>query len=365
MTSKNHLSSSNSTSFEPNFEDKHNKKLKLALFYLNEVGFNVIPVKEKDKVPTIPWKKYQKEKVTEEDLRKWFTFENLNLACVLGKVSGYVVIDVDSQTVPSWLKGVKTWIAKTGKGFHYYFKIDSDMYVPSERLDEKIELKGEGTIVVLPGSTHPSGKLYLWKCFIDKLKEPAHFRSIIPKIIQLKQKQNPANASFSDNLAPFYSYEVRDEEDESFVDGLFEKLRKAELRELYQGVPEGARNISMVRIAGSLFADGLTEDEVYSLLTAVNQRNQPPLPDKEIRNIVKHFKKKSLESLKVKKKIFKALYSILKSNDDFREIMRDVWNYIESTARNENEKFVLIRRFEKDLLLYLFNAINHLEEVKK
>lgn len=351
----------------------YNKKLKLALFYLKEVGFNVIPAKEKDKVPIIPWKKYQKEKVTEKDLIKWFTSENLNLACVLGRVSGYVVIDIDSQIVPNWLKDVKTWIAKSGKGFHYYFKISNDMYVPSERIDDKIELKGEGNIIILPGSTHPSGTLYRWKCFIDELKEPASFSSIFPKIIQLKQKHisynhspNLSNGTFSDKPSLCEkAHEVKnisENEDDYTFEELFEKLKSAELRKLYQGVPEGARNISMVRIAGSLFADGLNEDEVYSLLLAVNQRNQPPLPDKEIRNIVKYLKKKSLESLKIKKVLYKSLLSILESNNDFRKVVEETWNYVKSRARNENELFAMIRKLEKDILLYLFNVINHLKK---
>ncbi|MEM5855657.1 MAG: bifunctional DNA primase/polymerase [Candidatus Aenigmatarchaeota archaeon] len=351
----------------------YNKKLKLALFYLKEVGFNVIPAKEKDKVPIIPWKKYQKERVTEKDLIKWFTSENLNLACVLGRVSGYVVIDIDSQIVPNWLKDVKTWIAKSGKGFHYYFKISNDMYVPSERIDDKIELKGEGNIIILPGSTHPSGKLYRWKCFIDELKEPASFSSILPRIIQLKQKHisynhssSLSNETFSDKPSLCEkAYEVKnipESENNYTFEELFEKLKSAELRRLYQGVPEGARNISMVRIAGSLFADGLNEDEVYSLLSAVNQRNQPPLTDKEIRNIVKYLKKKSLESLKIKKVLCKSLLSILESNNDFRKVVEETWNYVKSRARNENELFAMIRKLEKDILLYLFNVINHLKK---
>lgn len=354
----------------------HNRKLKLALFYL-KIGFNVIPAKEKDKIPIIPWKKYQKEKVTEKDLIKWFSSEDLNLACVLGKVSGFVVIDIDSQIVPNWLKDVKTWIAKSGKGFHYYFKIDNDTYIPSERLDDKIELKGEGSIVILPGSTHPSGKLYRWKCFIDELKEPASFSSILPRIIQLKQKHISCNhnLNLSDDifsnktLSDKKAYEtenISENEDDYAFERLFEKLRSAELRKLYQGVPEGARNISMVRIAGSLFADGLNEEEVYSLLSAVNQRNQPPLTDKEIRNIVKYLKKKSLEPLKIKKILHKNLLSILKSNSDFRKVVENTWNYIKSKARNENELFAMIRRLEKDILLYLFSEINQLKkEVEK
>lgn len=366
------LSKTTPLDFDPD-TSSYNKKLKLALFYLKEIGFNVIPAKEKDKVPIIPWKKYQKERVTEKDLIKWFTSENLNLACVLGRVSGYVVIDIDSQIVPNWLKDVKTWIAKSGKGFHYYFKINNDIYVPSERIDDKIELKGEGNIIILPGSTHPSGTLYRWKCFIDELKEPASFSSILPRIIQLKQKHisynhnlNLSNETFSDKtLSSEKAYEatnILESEDDYTFEELFEKLRRAELRKLYQGVPEGARNISMVRIAGSLFADGLNEDEVYSLLSAVNQRNQPPLPDKEIRNIVKYLKKKSLESLKVKKILHKTLFSILKSNEDFRKVIERIWAYVESTARNENEMFAIIRKLEKDILLYLFNAINHLKK---
>ena len=52
-----------------------------------------------------------------------------------------------------------TWLAKTGKGYHIYLRVDSDKPVKIGKM-AKVDIKGEGGYVVAPPSLHPSGKRY-------------------------------------------------------------------------------------------------------------------------------------------------------------------------------------------------------------
>ena len=58
-------------------------------------GFSIIPV-GKDKKPTIPWKKYQTERATKEQVEEWFKGDNPpGIGIVTGKISGITVVDVE------------------------------------------------------------------------------------------------------------------------------------------------------------------------------------------------------------------------------------------------------------------------------
>ena len=56
--------------------------------------------------------------------------------------------------------------------------------------------------------------------------------------------------------------------------------------ELLAGVPEGQRNETATHQAGRYLGKGLSEQEVLEMLCAWNQKNNPPLPEKEIQSIV-------------------------------------------------------------------------------
>lgn len=56
---------------------------------------------------------------------------------------------------------------------------------------------------------------------------------------------------------------------------------------LLEGVPAGERNVRATQLAGRLFGMGHSEQEVLFFLSSWNQRNVPPLEDKEIAAVVK------------------------------------------------------------------------------
>src|ERR1035437_9995444 len=64
-------------------------------------GYWVIPTIRADKKPAIPWKTYQTEKPTYDDLECWFS-EDRNIAVICGAGSGVVGIDADDKAAEWW-----------------------------------------------------------------------------------------------------------------------------------------------------------------------------------------------------------------------------------------------------------------------
>jgi len=107
--------------------------LEWAIFYLNN-KLSVIPLIEKDKKPAILWKEFQKRRPSKEEIKKWFSENNHNIAIICGSVSGnLVVLDFDTteafqqfiENIPQDLaeKIKRTWVVETGKGIHVYFRV--------------------------------------------------------------------------------------------------------------------------------------------------------------------------------------------------------------------------------------------------
>ncbi|MDK2464213.1 MAG: primase C-terminal domain-containing protein, partial [Candidatus Korarchaeota archaeon] len=75
---------------------------------------------------------------------------------------------------------------------------------------------------------------------------------------------------------------------ESFLGSrsLTEALCDAELVLYYEGVPEGARSWTTLRLASRMRCAGYPEDETKQMLLNWNRRNRPPMEDREVARIV-------------------------------------------------------------------------------
>lgn len=140
-----------------------------AKFYVSK-GLSIIPIEYKAKEPISKWKEYQKRFPTEEELEQWFKTGWMNIAIVCGQVSGnLVVLDFDShESLQHFIERIsddlvekikKTWVVRTGKGYHIYLRVKGKPISTSFR-DIGLDIQGEGKYVVAPPSLHPSGKLY-------------------------------------------------------------------------------------------------------------------------------------------------------------------------------------------------------------
>lgn len=270
------------------------ESLRHALFYHNVLGFTVIPevidVEEQKRVYPVKWGVFRERKQSEEDVRELFTrFRGANVAVILGRPSNVVVIDVDGREIPSFLQKIDTWVVATRRGYHFYFRCPIDEPVVETRvLMEKVELKGEGSLVTLPRSYHPKDM-------------KVRYEWVVPPMKNIKKRVYHVLADFSvvrDRLAVYY----------------IKKNEKEVLRDLYRGVPEGKRNVSLARIAGSLFHDGLEFDEVVAILLAVNKYNEPPLDRKEVISIAKSIYKRDLRRRESYSRLEEKFYKMIVGN---------------------------------------------------
>jgi hypothetical protein len=238
------------------------------------LDFSIIPLKARSKEPVIKWSEFETRKATEEELKQWFSKEDVNVGIVCGSVSGNLaVLDFESreafarffEKTPDELAD-STLVVKTARGYHLYVKTDkpiSSFKIPELQLD----VKGEGGYVAAPPSIHPTGIKYE---FLGNPWKLNHVLSI-----------NDLDQWIWDRAGGLGIFKYGAKEDPPCV------------RMILNGVEEGMRNEAAVRLASYWFQFRKLESrEVFNRLLEWNQRNSPPMDEKELKNclesVLKH-----------------------------------------------------------------------------
>lgn len=150
-----------------------------ALKY-RKVGWQVIPLYDQTKVPTINWKEYQSRMATDKEFNQWFSDPKVTgLGVITGKLSGIVVVDEDSYKADGMkFEFESPLVVRTARGgHHHYFKYTEPIKTSGFRQGINIEIKSDGGFIVLPPSvviTYPSiGETgtYVWEkqCKLSRL----------------------------------------------------------------------------------------------------------------------------------------------------------------------------------------------------
>lgn len=227
-----------------------------AIEYLNS-GWSILPVKPEEKRPyMMNWLQYTHSRATREMVENWFkSLSGAGIGVVTGKISNMVVLDVESYCktpIEELLKIYPTQMySRTGSGgYHLFYQYPTGVSKVSNRVGifEGADLRADGGFIVLPPTIHPSGGRYEW----IKRGIPGTF----PKAL-LELESQPKVQS----------------------DGW--------ITEALRGTSEGGRNDTCARLAGYFFKKGLNSDIVEALLMEWNERNDPPLPIREVRTTIK------------------------------------------------------------------------------
>jgi len=171
-----------------------------AKFYTSK-GFSVIPIKPQTKKPSIRWKKYQQSKPSPEELEQWFKGKNpedVGIGMILAS-SNVVVLDIErfefydlffDKPIEEIAK--LTWVCRTGKGFHIYFRYDDK--VSKIKAEGIAEIRAGSMITVLPPSLHPNGRQYEWLSDVESLQiaplNLADYTRLINKIKLIRKHFN-------------------------------------------------------------------------------------------------------------------------------------------------------------------------------
>jgi hypothetical protein len=147
---------------------------------------------------------------------------------------------------------------KTGRGRQLFFKLPPGNLKFNKEICPDIHIKGPGGYVLLPPSIHPSGKQYTW--VNSPWEKP--FADLPEAWLQMAVKKD--EPSKKGEKQPSQPFEIKNEI-----------------------IPEGCRNDKLFKLASSLRAKGLQENEIMVTVSKVNSnRCMPPLPDSDIKTIV-------------------------------------------------------------------------------
>lgn len=233
-----------------------------------KLGWSVIPIRPGEKTPLIKWEQYQKEKATEDQVKKWWSkYPNANVGIVTGIISGIIVIDIDST------KGEEEYIAKfgelhntisqkTGKpdATQKIFKHPGNhTYHNMARLLPDVDVRADGGYIIVPPSIHPNGTQYKW--IID-----------------------PVEMGLNDLLP------LPDEVKKHLFAQTDRKTRNVEgwVQEALMGVEEGRRTDTCAKLAGFyLRAFEGDIEQVEIILQSWNEHNTPPLDWKAVNTVIK------------------------------------------------------------------------------
>jgi len=196
-------------------------------------------------------------------IRQWLTkWPDTNIGIITGEPSGIVVVDVDPRNggvdalddlQRKLGKLPETWTVLTGGGgYHYYFKYPVGVKLPKE-LCPGVDIKGDGGMVLAPGSLHVSGKRYEWEI-----------------------SSSPGEVELADLPQWVISYAANTRTTAT---------KSAVIDPVYE---EGGRNDKLTSLAGSMRKRGMSEPAILAALREENKEKcLPPLPDDEVQTIAK------------------------------------------------------------------------------
>lgn len=246
---------------------------KKDFFKYLEQGWSVFPVALKqsnngkiEKKPMVPWKKYQTEFATLEEIEEWVKKKPNGIGVVTGELSQIVVVDVDQAENPIKLSSPIVVKSAFSGGRHYYYRWTEALKNKVSIDGMKIDFRGDGGFVVAPPSMYGS------RGYTFEKETPPMYLTELPKEIveMLETKQKTP----------------------------FELELDLNVTNPYPSVSEGGRNDTAARVAGSLLQKidiHLWDMAAWGSLRQWNQEKcDPPLPERELRATFESVKRAEL-----------------------------------------------------------------------
>ena len=242
---------------------------------LAAMGCSVIPLRPHGKEPlarVLPngsWADFQNRIASDDEIDEWFRREpQANLGLVCGAVSGVVAVDVDGEDGQAWFKANmprpnRYQQTSSPHKFHAFYKHPrGDCRIPpAVRIEKEIDVRGDGSYVVIAPSIHPSGAQY-------SLRELEGFTGI-------------------DSLVPVPDLTLDKQKDGSFKVAVSAPEGTGDLH-----AAQGARNETLTSLCGRMYARGCSADEVVAFAHGWNaQYCEPPLPAKEVETVARSMAK--------------------------------------------------------------------------
>jgi hypothetical protein len=143
-------------------------------------GWQVFPLKPRSKEPCTRRGFYDATS-NPATVHRWFAQGfPYNIAIRTG-TSGVFILDIDGEHGAASLRKLRaehgalppTLISTTGKGWHLWFRAESEIPCSTGKIAPGIDVRGDGGYVVAPPSIHPNGKAYRWLNALPPAYAPA------------------------------------------------------------------------------------------------------------------------------------------------------------------------------------------------
>jgi Bifunctional DNA primase/polymerase, N-terminal len=298
-------------------------------------GFSIFPLRPRSKKPLLTsWKPNQKIRADEEQIRKWFSNTQNNLAVLTGKVSRIIVFDCDGDQAKGFFEHVieniedegiqnafkSTMRIKTGSGnvntiigikpedFPDDKEIKNLVLWHQKNVEEQneIRLKAKGGYIVAPPSIHPNGNRYE---LLNGTSPTVLSKEQICKLITALKQTEKENFPFKRGIANsrtvntmYAPSEERQLEDED-IDEIVMLLRAHYLK--------GTRNDFGLYLSGWLRKEGVSIESANRIIELLAQDDEEK--HDRLRTLEETYAKKDCNAIKG----YSGLLSIL--TDSFQD----------------------------------------------
>lgn len=257
-----------------------------ALKY-QKLGFSVIPINPKNKMPLIEFA--DKPPLTPEEIeRVWTQYPNANIAL---RTIKFFVIDIDKHGKQNGFQSLAKWEhlnlieptlqAKTASGGKhlFYFKRDDTPISQMIGFLPGVDIKAHPNNYVLVAPSATDKGQYEWD--LEKSKDNGTIVTASKELIKaIKAEYAKTHGRKFDNSDGLRGLKARSQtRDKTVTTELFETIA------LGFG-DEGGRNDKLASFVGSLLYRAV-DDEVVLMLAQIANNNSPdPLPDRELKRTV-------------------------------------------------------------------------------
>lgn len=223
-------------------------------------GWFVFPAHPREKRPfgDFRWLPYGDQLPSLDTISSWPQWDGrgCRVAVRTGAVSGIIVLDCDSEDAREFVKRMghpPTPMARTGRegtGLHIYLRHPGKRVKNATHFRgiDRLDVRGDGGIVLAPPSLHESGKRYEW-------------------II------SPEESELAD--CPQWLLDMFDEADEG--------REPMDIQETFSGISEGKRDETLFRLAAKMRYHDFPVEVTMTAIEEAAKRMQPPFPAKDAR----------------------------------------------------------------------------------
>lgn len=242
-----------------NLDIEFNEDIDNTLKFYESLGFDLVPIVKNGKYPI---EKAWTEKV-HKDIKEWKDWLNdgLNIGVKTGKASNITIIDFDGE-IPEEIKNDlgNTLYQKTNKGAGHYFYLYEEELSKTRIVDKNIDIENNG------------GQCVIYPSTVDGV---------------IRRINNIVPIKMPDKLKEYIKKNITFPNLKTFSERIKEDIKLDSLASLnLQPVNEGNRTNFLLRMGGILRKE-LNIVQTTFVLGIVNKNFcKPPLPDKELSNIV-------------------------------------------------------------------------------